>query len=262
MPSPFPGMDPWLEDSWIFRDVHEAMLIYMRETLNHILPVGYFTTANHLVWVDESKQRYPDVAVASEQQRKSSEMLLELAGLTAVAGEPLLEEVEETYLEIREQKDHESITAIEILSKANKTNSGDSRAAYRNKQRELLSKNVKLVEIDLLRKGLHTTAVQLERFEQISSTYSYHVSVTACRDKRHFFVKCIDLNERLSAIGIPLNNGETAPVVDLQELFDRVYDTGRYSSFIRSSQPPDPPLDPEQQQWAASILQKAGLVTP
>src|SRR5436190_3743033 len=36
MPSPFPGMDPYLEAHW--RDVHASLVIYARDALQGVLP--------------------------------------------------------------------------------------------------------------------------------------------------------------------------------------------------------------------------------
>jgi hypothetical protein len=36
MPSPFPGMDPYLEAHW--RDVHASLIIYARDALQGVLP--------------------------------------------------------------------------------------------------------------------------------------------------------------------------------------------------------------------------------
>ncbi|MFL5339567.1 MAG: DUF4058 family protein [Gemmataceae bacterium] len=36
MPSPFPGMDPYLESHW--RDVHASLIIYARDALRRVLP--------------------------------------------------------------------------------------------------------------------------------------------------------------------------------------------------------------------------------
>jgi len=40
MPSPFPGMDPWLEDEDVFPDLHESLCQYVREALNAAMPPG------------------------------------------------------------------------------------------------------------------------------------------------------------------------------------------------------------------------------
>ena len=38
MPSPFPGMDPYLEQFW--RDIHARCIIYAADQLQTYLPVG------------------------------------------------------------------------------------------------------------------------------------------------------------------------------------------------------------------------------
>ena len=43
MPSPFPGMDPYLEDPDVFPDFHDSFVTYLRESLQPQLPEPYFT---------------------------------------------------------------------------------------------------------------------------------------------------------------------------------------------------------------------------
>jgi Protein of unknown function (DUF4058) len=38
MPSPFPGMDPFLENPGIFSDFHDSFITYLRENLQANLP--------------------------------------------------------------------------------------------------------------------------------------------------------------------------------------------------------------------------------
>jgi hypothetical protein len=38
MPSPFPGMDPYLENPEIFPDFHDSFITYLREVLQASLP--------------------------------------------------------------------------------------------------------------------------------------------------------------------------------------------------------------------------------
>src|SRR5207249_632712 len=57
------------------------------------------------------------------------------------------------YVEIRDaSRDHQLVTLIEIVSPPNKR-SGKDRRSYLKKQREVLSSEANLVEIDLLRAG-------------------------------------------------------------------------------------------------------------
>ncbi|MBM4074441.1 MAG: DUF4058 family protein [Planctomycetes bacterium] len=43
MPSPFPGMDPFLEHPSIFPDLHDRMVSKVSEMLNSQLPAPYYT---------------------------------------------------------------------------------------------------------------------------------------------------------------------------------------------------------------------------
>src|SRR5581483_7142241 len=64
MPSPFPGMDPFLEHPAFFPGVHDSFLTYLREALQGTLPAPYFAEINERLWVDTSDRPIgPDVDV-------------------------------------------------------------------------------------------------------------------------------------------------------------------------------------------------------
>ena len=43
MPSPFPGMDPYLQSPDWFPDLHGSLIIFMKGTLQRCLPGGWST---------------------------------------------------------------------------------------------------------------------------------------------------------------------------------------------------------------------------
>src|SRR5438128_2072640 len=53
MPSPFPGMDPYIEDPFFWSDFHSSMMGIMREALNAVLPARYTASIERHVWVQE-----------------------------------------------------------------------------------------------------------------------------------------------------------------------------------------------------------------
>jgi len=64
MPSPFPGMDPFLEHPEIFPDLHDSFVTYLRESLQHSLPEPYFATIGTRSRVDFAHRAIgPDVKV-------------------------------------------------------------------------------------------------------------------------------------------------------------------------------------------------------
>lgn len=66
MPSPFPGMDPWLEHPDVFPDVHDRLVTYISDALNERLPSPYFANTATRVWVEISERMIgPALAGAS-----------------------------------------------------------------------------------------------------------------------------------------------------------------------------------------------------
>ena len=61
-------------------------------------------------------------------------------------------EMRESCLQIKEIASGEVVTALELLSPANKR-PGKGRTQYENKRREVISSQTHLIEIDLLRGG-------------------------------------------------------------------------------------------------------------
>ena len=137
MPSPFPGMDPWLEGGDLFRDLHHALITYIREAMNAAMPPGYVAISNHLVWMDAEARREPDVSLFGEDRRigRGRDGLATLPGFVAVGD--LTEPVpwEEPYLEIRADNGARLVTAVEVLSPSNKLKNGEGRHAYLEKQK-------------------------------------------------------------------------------------------------------------------------------
>ena len=89
MPSPFPGMDPYLEVHW--RDVHQSLVIYARDQLQALLPGDLRARVEERVFVESvngtKRSVYPDVRVI-ERPGRSPEKRPEASGV-AVA-EPLI----------------------------------------------------------------------------------------------------------------------------------------------------------------------------
>jgi len=262
MPSPFPGMDPWVEGPELFPDFHHSFCTALREALNNVLPQGYFAKTNTLVWIDEDRKREPEVSLLTPRDRNfgGGTAVLPLRGMETFG---LLDEpIEQLEVEIYTTGDKRLVTAFELLSPSNKSE-GAGRRAYRDKQRELRSAGVHLVEFDFLRAGLHTTLVPRSRLAESArhkhEDFTYHVCVLDCRNGgERMFARILSLKDRLPEIGIPLDDDREPIVVDLQPIADRCYDGGRYADQINYAEPCDPPLTPDQQVWADGILAARG----
>ncbi len=261
MPSPFPGMDPFLEHPAFFPDLHGSMHVYIREALQASLPPPYFAVVKERLWV-ETSTRYvePDTDVIHGSMIGAERE----AGALALAArvQPLVFEVtdderSESYVEIctrLSEDDERIVTAIEILSLSNKTPGEKGRDAYIEKQQEVLGSSVHLVEIDLLRGGEHTTPMDLGRLRQKAGPFDYHVSVHRFDQPGRFFVYAWKLDAALPEIAIPLLPGDGPVLLDLQAVFTRCYDTGPYRRrVLYDAARLVPPLDTERSAWAMGL---------
>ncbi len=270
MPSPFPGMDPFLEHPHFFPGVHDRFVAYLSEVLQGSLPAPYFAEINERLWVDMVERRIgPDVDVLRGNQPSPPEGGGAVAVATTAPAQPVIitvpqEERRETYLEIRTPSpDGERVvTTIEVLSLTNKTPGPRGRSLYLQKQQEILDSDIHLVEIDLLRGGTHTTAVPLDRLRQKAPPFDYHVCLHPFDRLGEFHAYTFTLAERLPAVPIPLLPGDGAVTVDLQAVFDRCYDTGPYRRRVHYDPARIvPPLRDEQAEWVRRVLCEKGLLT-
>jgi hypothetical protein len=249
MPSPFPGMDPFLEHPDFFPDLHASLITYMREAVQQRLPPGYFAAIGQRVWVDvEQREIEPDVHIRRTRRTGNGGVAVaEPGGVRKVVIEVPHDERRETFIEIRRSRT-QVVTTIEILS-SNKTPERQGRELYLRKQREILDSQTHLIEIDLLRSGQHTTAVPLDELMARCRPLHYHVCVHRYDRFEQYVVYPVELRERLPTIDVPLLPEHSEIRLDLQAVFDRAYDAAAYDREADYDSEPVPPLDAETTAW-------------
>jgi uncharacterized protein DUF4058 len=254
MRSPFPGMDPYLEQRW--GDFHARLITYLSDALQPALPPNLRARMEERVYVESvdgaGKQFVPDVHVY--QMPRGASGAAAGGGGVAVA-EPIVvhvpAEVTERFIQIIDVRSGgRVVTVIEVLSPANKL-PGRGRNEYLQKQREYIDGGVNLVEIDLLRIGQHTTLAKLGLIAPDKIT-TYHVNTFRAARPEFLEYFRMPLRERLPRLPIPLRPADRDVVLDLQAVVDTAYDRGRYDD-IDYSRPLHPPLDPADQQWASQL---------
>jgi hypothetical protein len=270
MPSPFPGMDPYLEQPEFFPGLHDRIIGQLSDALQERLPRHYYAEIRSRVWVEFSgRGMTPDVNVLrSDEAAAPRPGSGAAAGGVAVAAPVVVavphDECREPFLELCTwQGGRHVVTAIEVLSLSNKKPGDHGRDLYLQKQRAVLRSQVHLVEIDLLRGGEHTTAVPLDRALARTGPFAYHVCVHRFDDLQNFYVYPVPLEQRLPAIPVPLLPGDGEVGIDLQAILDRCYDVGPYGRLpLYRETNPTPPLSPEQAGWATALLRQKGLLPP
>lgn len=278
MPSPFPGMDPFLEDQAIFPDLHDSLIFCVREALTAQLPEPYYAAIANRAWVEMTHRNIePDVNVLRPRPSPpganggmvSGGGGVAVAVAEAVQTEPIavhveMEERRQTFVEIYVQPGGERlVTTVEILSRSNKAPGSKGREEYLKNQQEMLTSQVNLVEIDLLRGGTHTTAIPFVYFQDPVGSPDYHVCIHRFDKPDDYFVYRMRLETRLPILAIPLLPGDPSVQIDLQPLLDRCYDVGSYRRRARyRDRTRIPPLKPEQAEWVDRILRAKGILEP
>ncbi|MEZ6060019.1 MAG: DUF4058 family protein [Planctomycetaceae bacterium] len=262
MPSPFPGMDPFLEAPDVFPDFHDAFIAYLREAIQPTLPVPYYAALGRRAWVEVTERFIgPDVQVLSdarEPRRPGGSQAATLEVTRPVIVKVPHDERVETLVEIYIGRGQEKrlVTAIELLSPSNKTPGEKGRDLYLRKQAELLDSRSHIVEIDLLRGGHHTTAVPEKRKQRFVAPTEYHVCAHRFDQFEDYLIYPIPLRGPLPTVNIPLLPGDDDVSISLQDVFLRTYAAGPYHREIDYSQPvPEPPLPDDVLKWVREQLQ-------
>jgi hypothetical protein len=263
MPSPFPGMDPYLEDPHFWPGVHMQLVSEMQAALNRVLLPRYYAAAEDRVYISDEddlgrKVIGPDVRIVPTGSKKKP-AVARLRKPAATRCEPVTvtlplgEEVHEPYLRVVEHASQQVVTVIEVLSPANKVGGARGRAEYTAKRAEVLASETNWVEIDLLRAGEPVLARQLYP----ECEYTVHVSRAAQRPK--VVVWPIRLQQRLPVLPIPLKGAEPDAELDLQGVVAGAYDRGAFAVRLDYTAEPVPLLPPDLARWANKLLKQKKL---
>jgi hypothetical protein len=258
--SPFPGMDPYLEQFW--QDVHARLILYACDQLEDQLPGNLIARVEERVVLEtedlDERSVYPDVKIVEASSRRASARSTRSSSAVL---EPLIvhyrsEPATETFINVVDaSSDFRLVTVIEILSLANKL-PGEGQRQYRQKQQELSASRVSLVEIDLLRKGKRTLSLPASEIPHRVRT-TYQVCVRRGWTPHAFEIYPVRLRQPLPAIRIPLRQTDQDVHLELQAIVDQAYRKGRYNATINYRFAPNPPLPGDDGEWARSLVRTA-----
>ncbi|HEY7428090.1 MAG TPA: DUF4058 family protein [Gemmataceae bacterium] len=226
MPSPFPGMDPYLEDEALWPVFHHQLVMCLYQILLPGLVDRYRARVNQRHYVTEQ------------------------ALFTSV----MREEHHEDFIEIRQRSDGRLITLVDVVSPANKATS-TGRSAYLDKRREGKTANANLVELDLVLQGQPT----LEYSRDGLPDWDYAVTVTRSTQPERYEIYTATLQKRLPRFRLPLAADDRDTVLDLHTAFTRCYDQGGFAAKIDYAKDPSTPLNSEDRQWLQEVLKQQKL---
>lgn len=263
MPSPFPGMDPYLEEPGLWPDVHHRLITVTSDTLAVALRPKYYVRIEERVYLsDESdpgrRVIIPDVRIADRPEWQGGSLPSVEGGALAVAESVVVtslfeEDIHEARLEIIDRERRQVVTVIEVVSPTNKVRGARGRDSYLQKRAEVFNSPSHMVEIDLLRDGDPLP------FQPPPPPHDYliHVSIRESRPQGRAWP--IRLQQRLPVVEIPLRPEDPPARLDLQQVLTTVYDRAGYDLSLNYRAEPNPPLVGANAEWARNLLREKGL---
>jgi Protein of unknown function (DUF4058) len=247
--SPFPGMDPYLEDPAGWPGVHDGLIALVRTELNRLLGPGLVADIGTTVYViapDERRWVFPDIFIVETTRQESVGPGGRIVAPVRVVVEAPAT-ISQPYVIIRDRASRAVVTMIEILSPINKAPTDTrARADFLRKRADVMASGTHWVEIDLLRAG--------ERPPEVRGAGDYYALVKRV-GAGDAGVWPFGVRDRLPLIGVPLSGDAPDVPIDLQMALDRLYQQERYADLLDYSGPPPPPPFPlSEQQWVAARL--------
>jgi len=252
-------MDPFLEQPASGPDVHHRLLTRIGDQLAAAVSPDFVVRIEQRVYVTHTEhdagypQLIPDVIVTHRPPAPE----LALAGgppgpaVATITAPMIIEavtdlEVRDAYIEIHDAESDAVVTAIELLSPANKVKRSRGHKAMIEKRKLLLRGGAHWLEIDLLRDG--------ERDEGVAGRSDYCVTLRR-RGFGALLAWFIDLRDRLPTVAVPLREPHADAPLDLQAALDDTYAQARYADSVNYTRPlPPPALPPADAAWAERLV--------
>ena len=260
MPSPFPGMDPYLETTDRWRNVHSNLATEIQAQLAPLIRPRYYADQEPRFVYDTGLdivtryQALPDVSVVEHPRPTTlshGTVAIAPAPLEALIAADLPEKL--TSVAIRTVEGDTLVTAIEILSFVNKRPGHAAYLTYRRKRQAILESTAHLLEIDLLRAG------ERPPLAEPLPEAPYFIVLSRAERRPVAEVWPLHLQDPLPVLPVPLLPPDPDVPLDLGRALATIYDRSGYDLRIDYTQsPPAPTLSVEDALWLEAHLQKVG----
>lgn len=257
MSTPFPGMDPYLEGA-LWTTLHHSLATeIVRQLAPQLrpryvaLPVERFVMELFSGVSVTTANIFPDVAVTAIQPHAAAQAESTRVTAPVRLATVMPEAVPHVTIEIRDTRQRQLVTVIEILSPTNKR--GDGRREYLAKRQRLLRSATHLMEIDLLHVGERVP------MQQPLPEAPYFVLLSRAADRPLLDVWPIALAEPLPTVPVPLLPGDSDVLLDLQAVFRAAYDLVGYDLLVDYTQSSEVPLPAHEVIWLEKHLHTVGL---
>lgn len=260
MQLPFPGMDPYLEQPSLWPDVHHRLITAICDQIQAQLSPRYTAVITPYVAFESLEiapvrlAAVPDIGIFESDvfDTGGTAVAIEAAPLTMTA----IMEVPTRYarVEVRTVSDEVLVTAIELLSPANKRPGTEGAEAYEKKRQELFRSEAHLLEIDLLRNGRRPqTARPLP-------DNPYFVLLSRAERRPRLEIWPLSLRTAIKRVPVPLRRPDPDVALDISAALQQIYTSARYERRINyQDAPPPPDFAPDGLAWLDAQLRERGL---
>jgi hypothetical protein len=233
MPSPFPGMDPYLEgEMWV-----EFQHSFVHRISQQVMPL---VRPKYVAFLAKRYCREPIVFEGSDKEARTVQ--------------PIMDDVPVLAIEIRDVAERRLVTLIEILSPVNKR--GEGAREYAQRRLELMQTNTHLLEIDLLCQGRRIQLLQEP------PPAPYYLYLSRAQRRPYTQVWALPLSKPLPTIPVPLLPPDPDVPLDLQAAMTDCFTLVGYEDLLDYSAKPPAGLTEEEKTWVVEALQKQGFRRP
>ncbi len=224
MSSPFPGMDPYLENPDVWPDVQLRLLVAIHGELNPKLPERFAALIDEEEWSDAMGKRH-------------------------------------RFLRVHELRKSGATTIVDLISPQQKV-SGPAQDAYLSRRKDRSAQGINWVEIDLTRSGMRLppgidpfppsdyVIAETHAFETMTAVWTVSV-------REPLPLVPVPLHDIVPGIPIPWNRNDV--VLDIQKCFTAAYDGGRYPLWVGYDKPLKPPLEEPDATSARELIARTKL---
>lgn len=254
MPSPFPGMDPYIELSGFWPDFHSTFMNVWREAIVDQLRPEYVAMLDEQLVVmeyddDKGAIRSPDIVVSREPSGGIGTLLQPAASGGTLQADRIAaivsEEIRETSIQIRRTRDRKLVTVLELLSPANKFGRGLKR--HQAKRDAIMNSEVHLVELDLLIAGQ-----RMKLGKPLPQGHYYYI-VSRENDRPICDVYSWNVRDPLPTLPVPLHERDPDIFINLADVFTETFRRARYERSIDYRAQLSPSLPTEDRDWIRGV---------
>lgn len=225
MSTPFPGMDPYLESHVHWPTFHQQMIVGLAEALQPSLG-------------DRYRLRFSTRSYAVDQVLFTS---------------IIREEHRENCIEIRQRANDKLTLVLDLVSPGNRT-APKGRIEYTTQAHAIRQQGSHLIEMDFILQGQTCLDADLSALSEKQYVVCVHRSAKPARNELYGST----LPKRLPRIRVPLAADDRDLVLDLQAVFQKVYDRF-FAGKVDYTKDPPVRLSDADNAWMLQVLKAAKL---